>query len=573
MPKEKKQDEKTESEDIGYEESISEDQRPDSKALKRKKADTESKKKTAKRAKIDTEAASAANSESESDEAEDDTPVPLLDQSPEVTGTRIRKQVQRLSVNSPAATESPSRRKNEFSPGRGIKLGTSPKIAAQLQTVKQSEMTLLHRLLFKRRGTAHEIKRNVREFSGFWFSKEDKEFKNRKQTLEKQTLADIKFICQILALEKTGSKEVIAERLLDFLLCPELSLDPIKTPKSKKGTSKKAKGNLVKNVKSKDSNSETDPSSEEEESQSNKSIKKTPVTKKQKRKPIDSDSHESKESDQEESDKEEPIINEKKPARGRRAQKTPDKKVTKSRAKKRTHSESEVEETVSSDEEEATPKKSPQFQAKKATTRKTPKRQAKKKPVTPEKSSDSESEEEEEPKKAREAKNQSNKKLKKSVKKNQIISESEQESEDQSQDVPQKETPKRREKSQRIISDSQESQESNLSHPEEGETKEVERIPEKIPESENLESEKAESIKEEPTVVKSEEKENSSDPTDDQLKATIQEILKDADMETLTLKMLTQKVYTLYPNSNLEKTKKDFIRSTAKSLLLSSEQE
>ena len=59
--------------------------------------------------------------------------MPLLDQSPEVTGTRIRKQVQRLSVNSPAATESPSRRKNEFLPGRGIKLGTSPKIAAQLQ--------------------------------------------------------------------------------------------------------------------------------------------------------------------------------------------------------------------------------------------------------------------------------------------------------------------------------------------------------------------------------------------------------------------------------------------------------
>ena len=58
-----------------------------------------------------------------------------MDQLPEVTGTRIRKQVQRLSVNSPKVTESPSRKKNEFLPGRGMKLGTSPKIVAQLQVL------------------------------------------------------------------------------------------------------------------------------------------------------------------------------------------------------------------------------------------------------------------------------------------------------------------------------------------------------------------------------------------------------------------------------------------------------
>jgi len=55
---------------------------------------------------------------------------------------------------------------------------------------------------------------------------------------------------------------------------------------------------------------------------------------------------------------------------------------------------------------------------------------------------------------------------------------------------------------------------------------------------------------------------------DDQLKATIQDLLKDADLKNHTMKILSQKVYALYPNSNLEATKKDFIRATAKSLLV-----
>lgn len=58
-----------------------------------------------------------------------------MDRSPEVTGTRIRKQVERLNINSPASVESPDRRKNELLPGKGAKLGTSPKILAQLQVL------------------------------------------------------------------------------------------------------------------------------------------------------------------------------------------------------------------------------------------------------------------------------------------------------------------------------------------------------------------------------------------------------------------------------------------------------
>lgn len=62
-------------------------------------------------------------------------PPGLLDRSPEVTGTRVRKQVERLAMNSPAVAESPDRRKNEMLPGKGNKLGTSPRILAQLQVI------------------------------------------------------------------------------------------------------------------------------------------------------------------------------------------------------------------------------------------------------------------------------------------------------------------------------------------------------------------------------------------------------------------------------------------------------
>lgn len=65
--------------------------------------------------------------------ADEEIPLGLLDRSPEVTGTRIRKQVERLNVNSPSNVESADRRKNELLPGKGVKLGTSPKILAQLQ--------------------------------------------------------------------------------------------------------------------------------------------------------------------------------------------------------------------------------------------------------------------------------------------------------------------------------------------------------------------------------------------------------------------------------------------------------
>lgn len=66
---------------------------------------------------------------------DEEMPLGLLDRSPEMTGTRIRKQVERLTINSPAASEKPDRKKYEQIPGKGVKLGTSPRIASQLMVL------------------------------------------------------------------------------------------------------------------------------------------------------------------------------------------------------------------------------------------------------------------------------------------------------------------------------------------------------------------------------------------------------------------------------------------------------
>lgn len=51
--------------------------------------------------------------------------------------------------------------------------------------------------------------------------------------------------------------------------------------------------------------------------------------------------------------------------------------------------------------------------------------------------------------------------------------------------------------------------------------------------------------------------------------STIKNILKDANLADMTMKNLCMRVYDKYPDCDLERTKKDFIRSTAKEVMFS----
>ncbi|CAN9514418.1 unnamed protein product [Ophioblennius macclurei] len=55
-------------------------------------------------------------------------------------------------------------------------------------------------------------------------------------------------------------------------------------------------------------------------------------------------------------------------------------------------------------------------------------------------------------------------------------------------------------------------------------------------------------------------------PSDDQLKETLQKLLKDADLKEMTMKQICQRVFDLYPEHDLS-SRKDFIKQTVRDLL------
>jgi len=71
-----------------------------------------------------------------------------------------------------------------------------------------------------------------------------------------------------------------------------------------------------------------------------------------------------------------------------------------------------------------------------------------------------------------------------------------------------------------------------------------------------------ESEDDEPLVKKAKKKE----PTDEEVRKTIKGILKDADLEMVTMKTVCKQVYELYPDHDMS-TRKDFIKSTVKEII------
>ncbi|XP_054638410.1 protein DEK-like isoform X2 [Dunckerocampus dactyliophorus] len=55
-------------------------------------------------------------------------------------------------------------------------------------------------------------------------------------------------------------------------------------------------------------------------------------------------------------------------------------------------------------------------------------------------------------------------------------------------------------------------------------------------------------------------------PSDEQLKETVRDLLKDADLEEMTMKQICQKVFDTYPDHDLT-SRKDFIKQSVKSLI------
>lgn len=210
------------------------------------------------------------SNESGPEENNDEPKLGLLDQPVEITGSRERKKVQRLEYS----ITTPSKEKHEIPEGSGEKLGECPRIEFQIQKTKTDELKVLHRILFNRPGSGNEIKKNLRRFCGFTFTRDSPEYEKKKNNLDKITIPVLKHICEILDLERSGTKEDVIVRLLEFLLCPKPSGKKVPTSKKRvsggktekhKQKSGKEKKISKKKEESSDEGEESEPEDEEEQ--------------------------------------------------------------------------------------------------------------------------------------------------------------------------------------------------------------------------------------------------------------------------------------------------------------------
>ncbi|XP_076319206.1 protein DEK-like isoform X2 [Tachypleus tridentatus] len=141
-----------------------------------------------------------------------------------------------------------------------------------------------------------EIKRNIRKFNGFPFTKDSPEFERKKAKLEKPTIAMLKHMCETLDIERSGTKEELIERLMTFLIKPAATGKA--TPRPKRRSSSKGKGSSKgekrkrkmtrrgsKSTKKKSGDSEAESSEEEEEEEHESENESEEESEQEKKKP------------------------------------------------------------------------------------------------------------------------------------------------------------------------------------------------------------------------------------------------------------------------------------------------
>ncbi|ENN83560.1 protein DEK isoform X1 [Dendroctonus ponderosae] len=149
--------------------------------------------------------------------------VPLLDQPLETSGKRERKNVQRFEED----VKKQETGKVEVEEGSGTALGEIPRVEASITRFKNDDLKFLHRLLFNVQGNKNLFKKNIRKFSGFAFDSDSDEHKKKVEFLKKTELKYLKTTCEILDLTKTGTKDDLVDRIMEFLSEPSDSGKPV----------------------------------------------------------------------------------------------------------------------------------------------------------------------------------------------------------------------------------------------------------------------------------------------------------------------------------------------------------
>ncbi len=169
-----------------------------------------------------------------------------LSREKKITGTapteRPRRSIRPVVPYGSEATESKVRNKKpiEISQGSGLSLSQIPHVLRAIDKMKTSDDVLkgLHKLIYGRMGSKHDIKNHIRAFSGFKIQTPLDEIV-LKEKLEKWKIAGLKDICHLFGLKSSGDKQKIVDRVYDFLKNPRDMTAPNKENGKGKGGKKK----------------------------------------------------------------------------------------------------------------------------------------------------------------------------------------------------------------------------------------------------------------------------------------------------------------------------------------------
>jgi len=243
----------------------------------------ESKSSPAKKEETKTEEKSE-NEESDEEESEDEErEVPLLERSPEVTGRRQRKAVERFSEQTPEAGAS-RRSSAPQGEGRGTALGQCPVIEHNITSQAPDEVHVLHQIIFGRQGRPREFRKNLRNFNGFPFERDSAAYEKKKASITRYRLSVLRPLSRLLDVKVTGlPREEIGLAILHFLCDPQPSGREVpekrRKSKSKTKTERKPRATSSEAATEEDSGEEEEGESEEEGEESEEEEEK-PVSKK-----------------------------------------------------------------------------------------------------------------------------------------------------------------------------------------------------------------------------------------------------------------------------------------------------
>ncbi|CAH0551023.1 unnamed protein product [Brassicogethes aeneus] len=109
----------------------------------------------------------------------------------------------------------------KFENGSGTALGGIPRIDASISRFKNDDLKILHRILYDTVGKTNLFKKNIKKFNGFTFKKGSDEYEAKLALADEFELKQLKSVCEMLELQKTGSKDDIIDRILGFLIEPK----------------------------------------------------------------------------------------------------------------------------------------------------------------------------------------------------------------------------------------------------------------------------------------------------------------------------------------------------------------